>query len=157
MEEVIPKTFVLFLNLTKYYSSLKVQTGKKNNWQWLTTLCFHETSLHEGIREVYLPDTYAHHTIVILPFVPTRKVKTIVLLSSPSLYPKFPSLLGIFGANYYTVPVAPFVFPINLWTLISTMSFVSQFSRPVSGVFWSDLMGVTWMTPFPFCLQFVYG
>ena len=36
MEEVIPKTFVLFLNLTKYYSSLKVQTGKNNDWQRLT-------------------------------------------------------------------------------------------------------------------------
>ena len=90
----------------------------------------------------FLPDTYAHYKIGILPFVPPRKVKTIVLLSLLSLYPKFPSLLGIFGANYYTVPVASFVFPINLWTLISTMSFVSQFSRPVSGVFWSDLMGL---------------
>ena len=39
---------------------------------------------------------------MIVPFVPTRKVQTIVLLSLLSLYPKFPSLLGLFGANYYT-------------------------------------------------------
>lgn len=157
MEEVIPKTFVLFLNLPKYYSSLKVQTGKNNNWQRLTNSIMFSWNITILRNLGSLSSTYAYYKIVIAPFVPTRKVKTIVSLSLLSLYPKFPSLLGLFGANYYTVPVAPFVFPINLWTLISTISFVSQFLRPGSGVFWSDLMGVTWMTPFPFCLQFVYG